>query len=87
MKGESAMKKFWAFKFQILAAALMLAAIMSRSEGAAVMIELGRAFAPVLAGGVAVVFLFRGIKSKAGGIMAKAMEEASRQERTRQRRA
>lgn len=81
------MKKFWAYKFQILAATLMMAAIMSRSEGSAVMLELGKAFAPVLAGGVVVVFLFRGIKSKAGGIMAKAMEEANRQERSRQRRA
>ncbi len=81
------MKKFWAYKFQILAAALMVAAIMSRAEGSAVMLELGKAFAPVLAGGVLVVFMFRGIKSKAGGIMAKAMEEANRQERTRQRRA
>ncbi|MEY4632434.1 MAG: hypothetical protein RIQ81_2554 [Pseudomonadota bacterium] len=77
------MKKFWEFKFQWLAAALMVAAIMSRGEGAAVMVDLAKTLGPVLAGGVVVAFLFRGIKAKAGGIMEKAMEEAKRQPRQR----
>ncbi len=71
------MKKLWELKFQVLAAALLAAGIMSRTEGAAAMSELFRSLGPVALGGVGVMFLFRGIKGKAAGVMEKAMEQAN----------
>lgn len=73
------MKKLWELKFQVLAAILLVAGIMSRSEGAAAMSGLFRSLGPVVLGGVGVIFVFRGIKNKASGFVEKAMEEARKQ--------
>ena len=73
------MKKLWDLKFQVLAATLLIAGIMSRTEGAAAMSELFRSLGPVALGGVGFFFLFRGVKKKASGMMEKVMQEAGNQ--------
>jgi len=74
------MKILWELKFQIMAAILLAAGIMSRGEGAAAMSELFRSIGPVVLGGAGIVFLFKGIKRKASGFLEKAMEEAQKQQ-------
>ncbi len=73
------MKNLWNLRFQLLAAALLVAGIMSRAEGAAAMSELFRSLGPVALGGVGVFFLFRGVKNKAAGVMEKVMQDGGNQ--------
>lgn len=76
------MKKLWELKFQVIAAVLLVAGIMSRAEGAAAMEDLMRSLGPVVLGGVGVFFAFRGVKKKAAGLMEHALQEAQKQGRT-----